>query len=108
MYFLRVNFKLFSDSPPWLANARRLDFSSDIINSMNGSGERKEFSPKSVAILATLLFHNQDIRIASKQDLLDAADELENNPPPELTPEDVLRFAAMFRGEDIDYPEDID
>lgn len=69
---------------------------------MRGSGERKEFSPTSVAILSTLIAFNRDIPILNEQDFLHIADELENNPPPELTPEEVSLLVAILRDEDID------
>jgi hypothetical protein len=69
---------------------------------MRGSGERKELSPMSAAILSTLIAFNRGIPNPSEQDFLHAADELENNPPPGLTPEEVSLLVAILRDEDID------
>jgi len=68
---------------------------------MSGTGERKELSPTSAAFLSTLIPFNQDT-LPSEQDFLHAADELENNPPPEFTPELVSLLVAVFRNEEID------
>ena len=69
---------------------------------MRGSGERKELSPMSAATLSTLIAFNRGIPILSEQDFLHIADELENNPLPGLTPEEVSLLVAILRDEDID------
>ena len=69
---------------------------------MRGSGERKELSPMSAAILSTSILFNQGIPIFNEQDFLHIADELENNPPPGLTPEEVSLLVAILRDEGID------
>ncbi len=69
---------------------------------MSSPGGKERPSLAGITIMSTLSFLNRGIPIPNEQDFLHLADELENDPPPGLTPEGASLVVAILRGEEID------